>query len=464
MTEPAHLGKYRIEGVLGRGAMGVVYKAVDPHIERMVAIKTVRKDVVDADVADQFMARFRNEARAAGRLHHPNIVSIYEYGEDADMAYIAMEYVDGTGLREYLNRKAQFELAQIVAIMSQLLQALEYAHDRGVVHRDIKPANLILTHGGTLKVADFGIARIDASSLTMTGLVMGTPSYMAPEQCQGKASDHRADLFSAGVVFYELVTGRKPFVGALESIAYQICHEDPPPPSQVSAIELPSGMDPLMATALAKDPELRFQNARAFQFALRLAAGEAAPAASAAETTVLNLAGVPLEPAGPAVWDDTVLTTVERQLAHFVGPLAKVMVRQAAPQAHDVHELYALLAAKIEDPERRRLFVSAPAVSEASGPHGAPTHPSGAARHGTHVTEARHATASRTHTPRPLEPAFVDQTTARLAVYIGPIAKVLARKAAQRARNADEFVQLCAEHIGTQDRHAFLREIGYGEP
>jgi serine/threonine-protein kinase len=442
--------------------MGVVYKAIDPHIERAVAIKTVRKDVVDAEVAEQFMARFRNEARAAGRLHHPNIVSIYEYGEDADIAYIAMEYVDGTGLREYLNRKAQFDLPQLVAIMSQLLQALEFAHDRGVVHRDIKPANLILTHGGTLKVADFGIARIDASSLTMTGLVMGTPSYMAPEQCQGKPSDHRADIFSAGVVFYELLTGRKPFTGALESVAYQICHENPPPPSQVSTLQLPSEVDALVATALAKDPELRFQNARAFLFALRLAAGEAA-ALSAAETTVLNLSAVPLQPAGPAVWDDTVLTTVERQLAHFVGPLAKVMVRHAAPQAHDVHELYTLLAVNIDDPEQRRRFISAPAVSEASGPHGAGAHSSGA-RHATHAATAHPATASRSHVPRPLEPAFVDQTAARLAVYLGPIAKVLARKAAQRARNADEFALLCAEHVGTQDRTTFLREIGYGEP
>jgi serine/threonine-protein kinase len=160
--------------------MGVVYKAIDPHIERTVAIKTVRKDLLDADLAAQFLARFRNEARAAGRLAHPNIIGIYEYGEDDAVAYIAMEYVDGTGLREYLNRKARFELHQIVAIVSQLLLALEFAHAQRVVHRDVKPANLILTSAGALKVADFGIARIDQTNLTMTGMVMGTPSYMAP--------------------------------------------------------------------------------------------------------------------------------------------------------------------------------------------------------------------------------------------------------------------------------------------
>src|SRR6476646_11622050 len=220
-TEPTHLGKYEIESVLGRGAMGVVYKATDPHIERTVAIKTVRKDLLDADLAAQFMSRFRNEARAAGRLHHPNIIGIYEYGEHESVAYIAMEYVDGIGLREDLNRGARFDLQQIVAIAAQLLLALEFAHAQGVIHRDIKPANLILTSAGTLKVADFGIARVDASNLTMTGMVMGTPSYMAPEQCQGLPSDHRADLFSVGVVLYELLTGVKPFDGSIESIAYR---------------------------------------------------------------------------------------------------------------------------------------------------------------------------------------------------------------------------------------------------
>ena len=455
LTEPTKLGKYDVVGVLGKGAMGVVYKAVDPHIERTVAIKTVRKDLIDSDLAEQFMGRFRNEARAAGRLHHPNIVGIYEYGEDDRVAYIAMEYVDGTGLREFLNRRARFELPQIIAIMTQLLHALEFAHGRGVVHRDIKPANLILTAAGALKVADFGIARIDTSSLTMTGLVMGTPSYMSPEQCMGRPSDHRSDLFSAGVVFYELLTGRKPFEGSVETIPYQICHAEPPAPSELSSLQLPPAIDALAATALGKDPDTRFQNARAFNVALRSAAGPAALEASAAEATVLNLGEVPLQPAGPATWDDTVLTTVERQLAKFVGPMAKIMVRQAAPQAHDVHELYALLASSIEDPERRRRFVSEPAVSEASGPHGAP-----ATRLGPSSSHTRHVTGSRTQVVRPLEPALVDQATARLAVYCGPIAKVLTRKAAQRATGADEFLHLVAENLGTQERASFLREMG----
>jgi serine/threonine-protein kinase len=271
MTDPATIGKYRIDSVLGKGAMGVVYKAFDPGIERAVAIKTVRKDLVDPDIVEQSMARFKNEARAAGRLLHPNIVSVYEYGEDYDNAFIVMEYVQGTGLRDFLNRGAAFDLAQVATIMTQLLLALDFAHERGVIHRDIKPANLILTESGTLKVADFGIARIDTSSLTSLGMVMGTPSYMSPEQCQGLVVDRRSDLFSAAVVFYELVAGEKPFSGALETIAYKICHEDPRPPSTVSRLALSPVIDAVIATALEKNPDARFQNAKALSRPLRQA-------------------------------------------------------------------------------------------------------------------------------------------------------------------------------------------------
>src|SRR5262245_17046080 len=194
MADLERLGKYEIRNALGKGAMGIVYKGYDPFIERFVAIKTIRKDLVDPDVVQQYMARFKNEARAAGRLHHPNIVAVYEYGEDETVAYIAMEYVEGAGLREFLNRHETFDFGQLVRLMTQLLDALEFAHGRGVVHRDVKPSNLIVGEGGTLKVADFGIARVDTSNLTTAGMVIGTPSYMSPEQCRGLDVDSRSDL------------------------------------------------------------------------------------------------------------------------------------------------------------------------------------------------------------------------------------------------------------------------------
>src|SRR5215471_4803485 len=359
MAEPEKIGKYLIQGVLGKGAMGVVYKGFDPGIERTVAIKTVRKDLVDPELAAQVMARFKNEAKAAGRLLHPNIVSVYEYGEDEANAFIAMEYVDGTGLREYLSRKATFDLGQIVAIVSQVLEALDFAHERGVVHRDIKPANLILTASGALKVADFGIARIDTSNLTNAGMVMGTPSYMSPEQCQGKDIDRRSDLFSTGVVLYELLTGEKPFSGSIEAIAFKICYEDHKPPSESSKLAVTAAMDAIVATALAKSPEARFQNARAFNRALRQALDpQLTWKGEAVDATELNLAAVTMQKHTTLAWDDTILQTVERQLARILGPMARVIVRKAAAKTGDTTELYALAAESIADVEERRKFLA----------------------------------------------------------------------------------------------------------
>ncbi len=453
MSEPTRIGKYTIESVLGKGAMGVVYKAFDPGIERVVAIKTVRKDRVDQDMIEQSMARFKNEAKAAGRLLHPNIVSVYEYGEDEANAFIVMEYVEGTGLREYLSRKASFDLPHVASIMTQLLRALDFAHERGVIHRDIKPANLILTADGTLKVADFGIARIDTSNLTPLGMVMGTPSYMSPEQCQGQAVDRRSDLFSAAVVLYELLAGEKPFAGATETIAYKICHENPRPASSVSRLNLSPTIDAVLAVALEKSPEARFQNARAFSRALREALNAPVPQhPDETAATQINPASVSMQPsvAAPPVWEDTILRTVERQLAHYVGPMAKVMTRKAATQTTDLTQLYALLAENISDPATRDRFAAG--IRGAAGPDA--TSP-GAITTGT-------GTQSQIR-QSPLEQSFVDQTSSRLAVYLGPIAKVVASRAAQKATSRQEFIRLVAGHLGTQERSAFLKEIGFEE-
>ena len=184
MAELSKLGKYEIRGELGRGAMGVVYEGYDPLIERVVALKTIRADQLVGDNAGDIIARFRREAQAAGRLSHPNIVSIYDFGDDAGVWYIAMEYIKGRELKEYFEAQERFSTADAVRILTQILAALGYSHRLGVIHRDIKPANIILLADGTVKVADFGIAHIESSELTQVGTVLGTPSYMSPEQIQ----------------------------------------------------------------------------------------------------------------------------------------------------------------------------------------------------------------------------------------------------------------------------------------
>jgi len=462
--QPEKIGKYRIDSVLGKGAMGVVYKAFDPGIERVVAVKTVRKDLVDPDLAAQVMARFQNEAKAAGRLLHPNIVSVYEYGEDDLNAFIAMEYVEGTGLREYLNRKATFDIGQIVAIMSQLLLALDFAHERGVVHRDVKPANLILTGAGVLKVADFGIARIDTSNLTNAGMVMGTPSYMSPEQCQGKEVDKRSDLFSAGVVLYELLTGEKPFSGSIEAIAFKICYEEAKLPSEVSKLPISPALDAVVSTAITKDPTARFQNAKAFNRALRLALDpQVNVKRESQDATEINLAAVTLQAQAPPAWDDTTLHTVERELADLVGPMARVMVKKAAAKSRDTAELYALISDSITDPEVRQRFLDG--MQRAAAERSSAT--KGAAKGATSIrgTMPPHlrSVSGDVAAMAPLDPSFVEQTTTRLTTYLGPIAKVVARKAAKEATSRQQFVQLVANHLGTQERAGFLREFGYVE-
>lgn len=265
------LGKYKIIGELGRGAMGVVYEAFDTLIERTVAIKTILKSVIHANEAEEVFERFRSEARAAGRLSHAKIISIYEYGENEDMAYIVMELVRGKELTEYFDHGKRMSLNEGLRIVMQLLDALDYLHAHGIVHRDIKPANIMITTDGEVKIADFGIAKIDSSGHTQVGVVLGTPTYMAPEQFMGHDVDHRADLYAAGVILYLILTGERPFVGSVIAIMHQAVHREATPPSQLNP-DVSAQLDAIVTKAMAKRPEDRFQSAKKFLRALKTAA------------------------------------------------------------------------------------------------------------------------------------------------------------------------------------------------
>jgi serine/threonine-protein kinase len=264
------LGKYELRHVLGKGAMGTVYEGFDPVIARRVAIKTVRLPDADDLEAQDELARFKREAQAAGRLSHPNIVGVFDYGETPELAYIVMEFVDGTTLKHIVDKKERFELAEIVRLMDGLMAGLQFSHDRGVTHRDIKPANIMLTQAGEVKIADFGIARIESSSMTQAGTMLGTPSYMSPEQFMGQTVDSRTDIYSSGVMLYQLLTGEKPFEGGLTAIMHKVLNTEPPPPSALS-VTVPTAFDAVVKKAMAKRPEDRFATATAFSQALRQA-------------------------------------------------------------------------------------------------------------------------------------------------------------------------------------------------
>ena len=284
MPEISTLGKYEVRRELGRGAMGVVYEGYDPLIKRLVALKTIRSDQLAGEEAGNVIARFRREAQASGRLSHPNIVSIYDFGEDNGVWYIAMEYIKGRELKEFFEGNERFTVADIVRIMSQMLNALDYSHRQGVIHRDIKPANVFVLADGSVKVADFGIAHIESSNLTQVGTVLGTPSYMSPEQIMGLPIDGRSDLFSAGVILYQFLTGERPFAGSATTTMQKVLKEDPLPPSTLN-VQAPAAMDAVVRKALAKRPEERYQNAQEFAAALRSAAETMTPAPLALQST-----------------------------------------------------------------------------------------------------------------------------------------------------------------------------------
>ncbi len=300
------LGKYLIRRELGKGAMGVVYEGFDPVIERVVAIKTILPQQLNSGEAASIMARFKREAQAAGRLNHPHIVAIYDYGEvvaeddhtmvaapqgqatnDQRVAYIAMEFVKGRELRDFFEANERFPLPEVQRIMGEMLAALTHAHANGVVHRDMKPANLIVLDGGSVKVADFGIARVEKSELTQAGTVMGTPSYMSPEQFMGQTVDGRSDIFSCGVILYQFLTGEKPFTGNTTTIMYKVLREEPLAPSMLN-VALPAAFDAVVKKAMAKNPDERFQTAQDFSEAIK-----AAVAGHITEATLMKAAVAP---------------------------------------------------------------------------------------------------------------------------------------------------------------------------
>ena len=269
-TPPAdlkRLGRYDIEAVLGKGAMGVVYAGMDPRLHRKVAIKTILKSSLDEDTAKEYTMRFDREAQAVARLNHPNIVQVYDFGAEGEVAYIVMEFIQGKELKDFFDANERFDIKEAVHIMGELCEALHFAHEAGIIHRDIKPANVMIDNKGRVKLADFGVARItdadrSASEKTQAGAIVGTPAYMSPEQIEGGEIDRRTDIFSAGIILYQFLTGEKPFTGTSTwTIAKKILQDEPVMPSRLNTNISPL-FDAIIKKALAKNMNARYQNAR----------------------------------------------------------------------------------------------------------------------------------------------------------------------------------------------------------
>jgi len=474
---PETIGRYRIVARLSPGRLGAVYKAFDPAHQRHVALRVIRQPGPDDVRQRAGFELLRNAVRAAARLTHANVAAIHDHGEtvvevDAGAAdpqtgvlFIASALVDGVSLAARLTDGMALDPGRAHRCMTQILLALDHAHDRDVVHADLKPANVLITASDEVRLTDFGLNCGYAAAGTKGDSILGTPEYLAPEQLLGDPVDARSDVFAAGALLYQMLTGRRPFQGDAAAVMEQILARDPTPPSRLQPGLGPT-FDGVVARALARLPGQRFATAAEFLLALNRATFQ-----RAASVVTREAAGLVAEPpviAEPIVaptaatrdaWKAAAAEPLEAALADAVGPIARILVRNALAHAASFDAACAGLAAQVSVPALREVFVatagrirSASAVPEAlreAQLHAAPQ---------SLVDSPAHASG------RLIDQATLDQAIDRLSDDVGPMARILADSAASRAKSRTAFFHLLAEWIPTpQQRDKFLREFGIGE-
>jgi len=452
MNTVRSIGRYRIEALLGTGAMGEVYRAHDPAIDRLVAIKVVRPELVAGSGGEQLLERFRREARAAGRRFHPNIVAIWDFGDDNGMPFLVMELVEGRSLDQLIKSGGPLAPGRSVAIITQVLSALGFAHASGIVHRDIKPSNIMVLQDEHVKVADFGIARLEASEFTIVGDLLGTPAYMAPEQLSGGPIDHRTDLFATGVILFEMLTGVKPFRG--KSITEIISFMEKRGPEDIRTLNpaVPEALKHVISKSVAFDPAQRYADAAAFSKALADAmpglSGEPSLRGSAISEAQAQLAANAAKTtSGEASFSAELLRETERDLATFIGPMASIALKRAIRNASDLLALYELLGRQVADPKDRAEFLARGRQRAAAG-LGRPRPPPAPAK-----TIGR-SSGSPAKSPNPASIVAIESDLTR---YIGPIARILVKRELGKFESLAKLCLVLATHIPDErERRAFL--------
>lgn len=426
------VGKYLIQEALGEGAMGVVYAGLDPDIQRQVAIKTIHAHLMQTPDSAELLERFSREARAAGRVLHPNLVTIFDFLLEDGMPYLVMERVRSVTLKDHCNAEARLSLRDIQTIANQMLAGLGAIHAAGIVHRDMKPANVMLTEDGTVKLTDFGIARLTSMDATSVGMI-GTPAYMAPEQMTGQPVDARADIYATGVMLYELLTGRKPYPGGGVEAMFQTIHnsEVTPPSRHVPA--LPQTLDAVVLKAMQVDPAARFASAEDMRAAL-----DAAMAASDQATLIEVTAPPGTDPSQPGT--DTMLSRisvdtmrrVERHLTTSIGPMGRIIARRVAATARNPQDMVEAVLQDVPD--------------------------------GSERTELRRVIERALRNDGVGHPAELEDDTLRslgalLLPYLGPIAPLMVKRHASEAASASDLASLLADLIANPpERQKFLAE------
>ncbi|MDN5850835.1 MAG: serine/threonine protein kinase [Nitrococcus sp.] len=479
---PDKIGKYEIQSVIGQGGMGMVYKGYDPDIDRIVAIKVMHPNLVAQSTSSDLTRRFKQEARAAARCVHANIVTVFGFGVNEGAPYIVMEYVEGLDLHSLLKVQQALPLRQSADIILQTLAALDYAHKRGVIHRDIKPANILLLDSGLVKVADFGVAKLDTSELTMPGDIIGTPVYMPPEARLGLPTDARTDLYAVGVVLLRLISGKPPVQGkaGVPDIAALLARSELAPVEQVRLREF-------LTKVLAPDPDDRFQSAHEWMVQLKAALAPDTGYESSTEElaiTVVNTrrrvaeqhAGKPVAAASatPASNPSQYLTPqaanlLNVELASYLGPVSSRLIRATAAKSSTINELIDKLTKHIPSEVERNAFLrgvehkgvrwlsmwesgqedSDARTDKSAELQRAPTPVSSGAGFGT----------AGSSPAAPITLKELAMVTDQLATYIGPLASYLVKRSASKASNLHQLYELLAKHIeDPAERRQFLNK------